>query len=135
MDFLFRDGKFLGEEWTWWEAVGWAANAVFSSRFFVQWYSTEKKKQVVVPVAFWWLSLVGSLLFLIYSLHKKSSVFIFAYAFTWLPYLRNLVIHRRHQDQHQQCSACKTLCPPAANFCANCGAPVKRENETASAAK
>lgn len=131
MDFLFHDGKFLGIVWTWWETLGMAANVVFSSRFFVQWYWTEKKKQVVVPVAFWWLSLTGSLLFLIYSIHSKSPVFVLAYAFTWLPYLRNLAIHRRHQDLHTQCVACKTLCPPTSNFCAHCGVPVKQNGAVA----
>ncbi|MBI3877828.1 MAG: lipid-A-disaccharide synthase N-terminal domain-containing protein [Verrucomicrobia bacterium] len=135
MDFFFHDGKFLGIEWSAWKIIGWGANVIFSSRFFVQWYATEKKGQVVVPVAFWWLSLTGSMLFLIYSLHQRDSVFIFAYAFTWVPYVRNLIIHRRHLDQHIKCGTCKTLCPPAANFCANCGAQVKKENETASAGK
>jgi lipid-A-disaccharide synthase-like uncharacterized protein len=62
------------------EIIGWLGNAVFFTRFLVQWYATEKKKRVVVPTAFWWLSLAGSLLLLAYSLHKRDSVFIFAYA-------------------------------------------------------
>ena len=66
MDFLtdlfWRDGKFLGIEWHVWKVVGWLGNATFFSRFFVQWYATEKTKQVVVPTAFWWLSLIGSFL-------------------------------------------------------------------------
>ena len=60
-------------------------NAVFSSRFFVQWYATEKKR-VVVPVAFWWLSLLGSLLLLAYAFRKTDSVFIYAYLFPCIPY-------------------------------------------------
>ena len=60
-DLIWHDGKLLGIDWSVWKVVGWLGNAVFFSRFFVQWYATEKKKQVVVPQAFWWLSLVGSL--------------------------------------------------------------------------
>ena len=59
IDFVWHDGKLLGIDWSVWKVVGWLGNAVFSTRFFVQWYATEKKKQVVVPQAFWWLSLVG----------------------------------------------------------------------------
>ncbi len=74
-----------------WTTIGWLANATFSSRFLVQWYATEKKKQVTVPALFWWLSLVGSLLFLSYAIfYDKHHVIIFAYAFNWIPYIRNL---------------------------------------------
>ena len=119
---LWHDGNFLGIEWNNWKVIGWLGNATFFSRFFVQWYATEKKKQVVVPTAFWWLSLTGSLLLLIYSLGKRDSVFIFAYAFTWIPYVRNLIIHRRHKEAQLTCPACGMDSPPSANYCANCGA-------------
>ena len=56
------DDKFLGIEWHLWKVIGWIGNVVFFSRFFVQWWATEKHKRVVVPNAFWWLSLAGSLL-------------------------------------------------------------------------
>ena len=94
---------------------------VFFSRFFVQWYVTERRKQVVVPAAFWWLSLTGSLLLLVYSLHQRDSVFIFAYLFTWIPYIRNLVIHRRHEGAHLTCPACGVDSPPSATYCSSCG--------------
>jgi lipid-A-disaccharide synthase-like uncharacterized protein len=120
-DILWHNGKLLGIDWSFWKAIGWLGNAIFSSRFLVQWYVTEKKKRVVVPQAFWWLSLIGSLTFLCYSIHQQDSVFIFAYAFTWIPYIRNLVIHRRHKNAHVACPACRESCPPQSNFCPNCG--------------
>jgi lipid-A-disaccharide synthase-like uncharacterized protein len=120
---LWFDGKFLGIAWSGWKIVGWCANIVFSTRFVVQWYATEKKKQVVVPTLFWWLSLVGSLLFLTYALfYEKDSVFILAYAFNWLPYIRNLIIHYRHEKTRRICPECGTKSPAAANFCGQCGA-------------
>jgi lipid-A-disaccharide synthase-like uncharacterized protein len=123
---LFPGGKLLGIEWHLWKVIGWLGNAVFFSRFVVQWYATEKRKQVVVPSAFWWLSLTGSLLLLAYALfYQKDSVFIFAYAFTWIPYIRNLIIHRRHKNAHILCPACKMNCPPQSNYCLDCGAPLK----------
>ena len=119
----FSNGRFLWIEWHFWKVIGWLGNAVFFSRFFVQWYATEKKKRVVVPTSFWWLSLAGSLLLLSYALfHQRDSVFIFAYAFTWIPYIRNLVIHHRHEDAHLDCPDCNESCPPHANFCGSCGA-------------
>ena len=116
MDFVtnlfWHHDKFLGIEWHVWKVVGWLGNFVFFSRFMVQWYATEKRKQVVVPAAFWWLSLAGSLLLLAYAVfYQKDSVFIFAYAFTWIPYIRNLIIHRRHKDAHIDIASDELIAP------------------------
>ncbi len=120
---LWHDGDFLGIEWNAWKIIGWLGNLIFFSRFFVQWYATERKKQVVVPAAFWWLSLAGSFLLLLYALcYRQDSVFIFAYAFTWIPYIRNLIIHRRHEEARRPCPSCGGNCPPSAKYCAACGA-------------
>ena len=121
-DLVWHDNKLFGIEWSFWKVIGWMGNAVFSSRFLVQWYATEKKKQVVVPTVFWWLSLAGSLLLLIYALRQTDSVFIYAYLFPWIPYTRNLIIHYRHKRAHMDCPACGKSCPPHSNFCPNCGA-------------
>ena len=119
---IWHDGKLLGIDWSVWKIIGWFGNAVFFSRFFVQWYATEKKKQVVVPQAFWWLSLIGSVTLLCYSLHQRDSVFIFAYAFTWIPYIRNLMIHRRNKAARKDCNGCGEKIAPQSNYCPNCGA-------------
>ena len=105
-----------------WTIIGWMGNTVFFSRFLVQWYATEKRKQVVVPAVFWWLSLAGSLLLLSYAIfYDKHHVIIFAYAFTWIPYIRNLIIHYRHAAAHLDCPGCGQSCPPHSNFCFSCG--------------
>lgn len=122
---IWHHGKLFGIEWGAWKVIGWLGNAFFFSRFFVQWYATEKRKQVVVPAAFWWLSLAGSLLLLSYAVfHEKDSVFILAYAFTWIPYIRNLVIHQRNAAAQLDCPNCAKLCPPHSRFCSWCGAKV-----------
>ncbi len=119
---IWHDGKFLGIEWSLWKVIGWLGNFIFFTRFFVQWYATEKKRQVVIPVSFWWLSLTGSLIILAYALTRHDSVFIFAYLFTWIPYIRNLIIHYRHVRELRACSGCGTKSLATANFCSNCGA-------------
>jgi len=101
----------------------------YSSRVcFVQWYATEKKKQVVVPSVFWWLSIVGSLLLLLYAVfYDKHYVVIFSYAFSWIPYIRNLIIHHRHKEAHLDCPTCGASCPPQAKFCSECGTRLAAE--------
>src|SRR5881394_3777816 len=127
MDWLaniaWHNGRLLSVPGPMWEIIGWLGNAVFFTRFLVQWYATEKLKRVVVPTGFWWLSLAGSLLLLSYALfYQHDSVFIFAYAFTWIPYIRNLIIHHRHTNAHLDCPRWARICPPQSNYCFACGA-------------
>jgi lipid-A-disaccharide synthase-like uncharacterized protein len=114
-------GNFLGIEWNWWKAIGWCGNAVFFSRFFVQWVATEKKKQVVIPIAFWWLSLTGASLPLSYSIYRRDSVFICAYLPTFIPYVRNIIIHFRQRALMRSCNSCNARASVHANFCHKCG--------------
>ena len=119
---FYLQGKLFGIDWHIWKVVGWLGNVCFFSRFMVQWYATERRQQVVIPSAFWWLSLVGSLLLLCYALfHQRDSVFIFANAFSWIPYLRNLIIHHRHKRAAQVCGGCGMRSPAHATYCAQCG--------------
>jgi lipid-A-disaccharide synthase-like uncharacterized protein len=120
--FISPDGKLFGYQLSLLEIVGWLGNAVFFSRFVVQWHATERRKQVVVPPLFWWLSLAGSLLLLCYAiLSKKGPVLIFAYAFTWIPYIRNLIIHHRHENARLTCAECGALSIGGVIYCSQCG--------------
>jgi len=119
---LWSDGRFCGLTWlAFWTGIGGLGQVVFFSRFLVQWYATEKRKQVTIPASFWWLSLVGTLLLLGYSIYLKLPIIICGYAFSWIPYTRNLVIHHRHNDARKNCAGCGELCSPRANYCPNCG--------------
>lgn len=118
---LWHDGSFLGVRWTPWEILGWTGNLLFTSRFFVQWWATEKHRRVVVPPVFWWLSMAGSGCLLAYGFSQKNSVFIFAYLFTWIPYIRNLIIGSRVARQRQTCRDCGTPAAGPGHFCAQCG--------------
>lgn len=78
-----------------WIAVGLAGQVCFTMRFVVQWIATEREKKSVVPQSFWYLSIVGSLILLCYSVYRKDPVFIVGQAFGSFVYLRNLYfIHK-----------------------------------------
>jgi lipid-A-disaccharide synthase-like uncharacterized protein len=85
--------------WTVWTALGFAGQALFFSRFAMQWIASEWRRESHVPVAFWWLSLTGSLITLAYAIHRRDPVFVLGQAFGWLVYTRNLVlIYRERRD-------------------------------------
>ena len=73
-----------------WLSVGFLGQAFFSSRFLVQWIASERKGESVIPVAFWFFSIGGGVLLLIYALYRRDPVFIAGQALGLLVYIRNL---------------------------------------------
>jgi lipid-A-disaccharide synthase-like uncharacterized protein len=74
----------------WWVVLGFAAQAMFTLRFAVQWIASERAGHSVVPLAFWLFSIAGGLLLLVYALYRRDPVFIAGQAFGVFVYLRNL---------------------------------------------
>ena len=72
--------------------LGLAGQLMFSTRFLVQWIASEKRKKSVVPISFWFLSLFGSFLLLIYAIYRKDIVFTLGQLFGFIVYIRNLLI-------------------------------------------
>jgi lipid-A-disaccharide synthase-like uncharacterized protein len=75
---------------TLWLGIGLAGQALFSSRFLLQWIVSEKQKKSVMPVGFWFFSIGGSLLLLAYAIHRRDPVFILGQSVGFLIYSRNL---------------------------------------------
>lgn len=86
--------SYLGtwDAWTW---FGFFAQAFFFMRFVAQWWATERAGRIVVPGAFWYYSIIGGVLILVYSVVRSDPVFIAGSVLALLIYLRNLVFHRR----------------------------------------
>ena len=81
-----------------WFVLGMAGQAIFFSRFLVQWVASERARKSFIPPVFWWLSLVGSMLLLAYAIHRKDPVFVLGQAFGWVVYARNLMLIQRNGD-------------------------------------
>jgi lipid-A-disaccharide synthase-like uncharacterized protein len=78
-----------------WLSIGFLGQALFSARFLVQWIASERQKQSVVPVHFWYLSIGGGVTLLIYAIYRLDPVFILGQATGLVVYARNLwFIHR-----------------------------------------
>ena len=78
-----------------WLALGFLGQGLFSARFFVQWIASERERRSVIPVAFWWLSLVGGFALLAYAFHRGDPVFIVGQGAGLVVYLRNLALIRK----------------------------------------
>lgn len=77
---------------TFWLIVGFLGQALFTARFVVQWLVSERKHNSVVPVAFWWLSLLGGGALLSYAISRRDPVIIAGQAMGLLVYVRNLML-------------------------------------------
>jgi lipid-A-disaccharide synthase-like uncharacterized protein len=84
---------------SWWVALGFLAQGLFTMRFLVQWIASERAGRSVVPLAFWLFSIGGGLFMLVYALYIKDPVFITGQAFGVFIYLRNLYFVMRDKAQ------------------------------------
>ena len=83
-----------------WLVIGFAGQALFTMRFIVQWWSSERQKRSVIPVAFWYFSLAGGATLLGYAIYRQDPVFIVGQAGGLFIYSRNLYfINRERRDK------------------------------------
>lgn len=81
-----------------WTVFGLIGQFVFGMRFVVQWIASERKKQSIIPIAFWYLSLAGSILLMIYSWQRGDIVFVLGFGLNLAIYARNLFLIRRQKN-------------------------------------
>ena len=100
----------------WWVVLGFVAQGLFTMRFAVQWIASERAGRSVddlrileineagrsvVPMAFWWFSIGGGLLLLVYALYRRDPVFIAGQALGVFIYIRNVhfVLRERRAER------------------------------------
>ena len=96
-------GAAQGNQWwpdTWygqaWVIFGLAAQAAFTARFLVQWIASERRGRSYIPLSFWYLSLIGGVMLLLYaSLYKQDLVFTLGQTTGVVVYVRNLMLLKR----------------------------------------
>jgi len=74
-----------------WEVLGIAAAFIFYGRFYLQWFVSEIQKRSVIPVAFWYMSSLGSLMLLAYAVYLQSPIGALSHCFNIVIYVRNLI--------------------------------------------
>lgn len=93
-----------------WIAIGFLGQGLFFGRWIVQWLASERSATSKVPVAFWYLSLIGGLITLAYAIYKADPVFIAGQSIGAVVYIRNLILIYRPAG-----SSASTLTPPPSN--------------------
>ena len=76
MDWLMTILQVETQTELWWVLFGLAAQLMFTARFLVQWIASERAGRSYVPVAFWYLSLVGAAMMFFYAIHREEPIFL-----------------------------------------------------------
>jgi lipid-A-disaccharide synthase-like uncharacterized protein len=108
-----------------WLIIGFTGQALFTARFLVQWIASERKRDSIVPVAFWWFSLLGGLTLLSYASYRQDPVIIVGQGMGLVVYTRNLMLvgkakrraaRRRHRAPHGPTDPASTSAATANEF-------------------
>lgn len=80
-----------------WLIIGFSGQLLFGLRFLVQWVCSEIKKESHIPFVFWYFSIGGGLILLIYAIHRQDPVFIVGQSMGLIVYVRNLILIRNKE--------------------------------------
>lgn len=73
-----------------WGMIGFLGQAVFGVRFLIQWLKSEQEGHSVVPIAFWYCSIVGGLISFVYTVHMQAWPLVMGQAIPLPIYARNI---------------------------------------------
>lgn len=82
-----------------WVIVGFIGQIMFFMRFFIQWIYSERRKESVIPIHFWYFSIIGGVILLVYAIERKDIVFTMGQAVGLLVYMRNLMLIRNNKKE------------------------------------
>jgi len=91
-----------------WLAVGFAGQALFASRFIIQWFRSEMEGRSVIPISFWYCSVAGGVVVLAYATYKRDPVFIIGQASGLFVYSRNLYLIFRERNLLRRAAQART---------------------------
>ena len=107
---LIQYGQALGDylydvfvaKFDFWLAFGLVAQLLFTARFLVQWISSERAGQSVMPMAFWFFSMGGGLMTLVYGIAKREPVIIIGQSLATIIYIRNIMLIVRNRGRRRR---------------------------------
>ena len=95
-----------------WIAFGLLGQGIFFMRWVVQWLASEQHAESRIPIAFWYLSLIGGLITLAYAIHIRDPVFFVGQLVGALVYVRNLILIYRNKPSLDAKAPASSSAPP-----------------------
>jgi len=83
---------------TLWLIIGFSGQVFFSMRFLVQWWQSEREQRSVIPIEFWYFSILGAVTLLAYAIHRADPVFIVGQLTGLFIYMRNLHLIKKNPN-------------------------------------
>jgi lipid-A-disaccharide synthase-like uncharacterized protein len=102
--------------YSFWLTVGFVGQGLFTARFLVQWLASEKERAVVVPAAFWWLSILGGTALLSYAAHNRDPVIALGQSMGLFVYARNLKLESKKRRRAERAARAAAAALPAPHF-------------------
>ncbi|MFA5318157.1 MAG: lipid-A-disaccharide synthase N-terminal domain-containing protein [Patescibacteria group bacterium] len=81
-----------------WVILGLFGQFIFFLRFFIQWIHSEKNKKSMIPFSFWYFSIGGAIILLIYAVHIRDLVFSLGQGLALLIYIRNIMLYKKDEE-------------------------------------
>jgi|SRR3989344_1258574 len=81
-----------------WTILGLIGQTLFFARFIIQWIHSERQGKSAIPVPFWYFSIAGGAIILIYSIHIQDPVFILGQSLALFIYVRNLFLIKKEKS-------------------------------------
>jgi lipid-A-disaccharide synthase-like uncharacterized protein len=78
-----------------WIIIGFVGQTFFYARFIIQWIASERAKKVVIPISFWYASIIGSVITLAYAIYRADPIFILGFSLNIIIYVRNLMLLKK----------------------------------------
>ena len=78
--------------------IGFGGQALFATRFIIQWLSSENAGRSIIPIAFWYFSISGGLVLLTYAIWRQDPVIIAGQSVGVFIYARNLYFIKREKN-------------------------------------
>ena len=84
--------------------LGFIGQGLFSARFIIQWIASEKAGKSLIPMCFWYFSVGGGAILLVYAIMRRDPVFILGQAGGLVVYVRNLYLIRSERLRNKNLS-------------------------------
>jgi lipid-A-disaccharide synthase-like uncharacterized protein len=72
---------------------GSAGQVIFTFRFIYQWIYSERRNDSFLPLGFWVISTIGSLMIFTYAIYRLDPVLFAAHSLGLFIYIRNILLH------------------------------------------